>query len=261
MTEYKAILFSTENNVATITINQPKSMNALTAEILTEIGEAIDVVAVDETIQVLVITGSGEKAFVAGANIKGFVEMDKDAGTEFSKLGNDVFYKLSTLRQPTIAAVNGYALGGGTELALACDIRIASENAVFGQPEVGLGIPPGFGGTQRLPRLINPAIAKELIFTGRNVRSDEAKEIGLVNKVVPQADLMDEVLKLAEQIMKNAPLAVEKSKQLINEGLNMTLEEGLRQESDGFGSLFATEDQKIGANAFINKEKPTFNRK
>ena len=261
MKEYKAILFSEENNIATITINQPESMNALTAEILTEIGMALDVVEADESIKVLVITGSGEKAFVAGANIKRFVEMDAEAGTEFSQLGNDVFYKLSTLRQPTIAAVNGYALGGGTELAIACDIRIASENAIFGQPEVGLGIPPGFGGTQRLPRLINPAIAKELIFTGRNVRSDEAKEIGLVNKVVPQAELMDEVITLAEQIMKNAPLAVEKSKQLINDGLDMPLVDGLRKESDGFGSLFATEDQKTGAKAFINKEKATFKRK
>ena len=260
MKDYKAILFSVENRVATITINQPDSLNALTAEILTEIGEAIDVVEADESIRVLVITGSGEKSFVAGANIKGFVEMDIDQGTEFSKLGNDVFYKLSTLRQPTIAAVNGYALGGGTELAIACDIRIASENAVFGQPEVGLGIPPGFGGTQRLPRLINPAIAKELIFTGRNVRADEAKEIGLVNKVVPQADLMDEVLSLANQITKQAPFAVEKSKQLINEGLDMPITDGIQMESEGFGSLFGTEDQKIGAKAFINKEKPTFKR-
>lgn len=261
MKKYKAILFSQENNVATITINQPQSMNALTADILTEIGSAIDTVEADESIQVLVITGSGEKSFVAGANIKGFVEMDTKQGTEFSRLGNEVFYKLSTLRQPTIAAVNGYALGGGMELAMACDIRVASENAIFGQPEVGLGIPPGFGGTQRLPRLINPAIAKELIFTGRNVRSGEAKEIGLVNKVVPQTDLMVEVMTLADQIMKNAPLAVEKSKQLINEGLDMPLETGLQLESEGFGSLFETEDQKIGAKAFINKEKPIFNRK
>lgn len=261
MKEYKAILLAVENNVATLTINQPESLNALTAEILREIGSALDVVEADESIKVLVVTGSGEKSFVAGANIKGFVEMDQEAGEAFSKLGNKVFYKLSTLRQPTIAAVNGYALGGGTELALACDIRIASENAVFGQPEVGLGIPPGFGGTQRLPRLINPAIAKEMIFTGRNVRSDEAERIGLVNKVVSQTDLMAETLKLAEQIMKNAPLAVEKSKQLINAGLDMDLADGLQLESEGFGLLFTTEDQKIGAKAFIEKEKPTFNRK
>ena len=260
MKDYKAILFSVENQIATITINQPESLNALTAVILTEIGEAIDVVEADESIRVLVITGTGEKSFVAGANIKGFVEMDIDQGTEFSKLGNDVCYKLSALRQPTIAAVNGYALGGGTELALACDIRIASENAIFGQPEVGLGIPPGFGGTQRLPKLINPAIAKELIFTGRNVRADEAKEIGLVNKVVPQVDLMDEVLYLANQITKQAPFAVEKSKQLINEGLDMPITDGIQMESEGFGSLFGTEDQKNGAKAFINKEKPTFKR-
>lgn len=261
MEKYKTILLTQENDVAVITINQPDTLNALDSTILTEINQALDVVEVDESIKVLVITGSGEKSFVAGANIKDFVEMDTNDGYEFSRLGNEVFYKISTLRQPTIAAVNGYALGGGSELAIACDIRIASENAIFGQPEVGLGIPPGFGGTQRLPRLINPGIAKELIFSGRNVKSDEAKEIGLVNKVVPLADLKDEVMKLAGQIAKNAPLAVEKSKQLINQGLDIPLEHGISLETQAFSMSFGTEDQKIGAKSFVNKEKPTFKRK
>lgn len=261
MEKFKTILLTQENDVAVITINQPDTLNALDSDILTEINHALDEVEADESIKVLVITGSGEKSFVAGANIKDFIEMDTNDGYAFSKLGNEVFYKISTLRQPTIAAVNGYALGGGSELAIACDIRIASENAIFGQPEVGLGIPPGFGATQRLPRLINPAIAKELIFSGRNVKSDEAKEIGLVNKVVPQSLLKDEVMQLANQIAKNAPLAVEKSKQLINQGLDIPLEHGISLETQAFSMFFATEDQKTGAKAFVDKEKPTFKRK
>lgn len=260
MENLKTILFNREQSVAVITINQPESMNALNSDVLTEISYVLDEVEADETLKVLVITGSGEKAFVAGANIKDFVEMDTNAGYAFSKLGNDVFYKLSTLRQPTIAAVNGYALGGGNELALACDIRIASENAIFGQPEVGLGISPGFGGTQRLPRLINPSIAKELIYSGRNVKSGEAKEIGLVNRVVPQANLMEEVLKLAQQIAENAPLAVEKSKELINQGLDLPLKHGISMETQAFGLFFGTEDQKAGAKAFVSKEKAIFER-
>lgn len=261
MKDFEKILYAVEEGVAVITINQPDTLNALDSSILSEINDALDIVEADEAVNVLVITGAGERAFVAGANIKDFVEMDTNDGYEFSRLGNEVFYKLSTLRQPTIAAVNGYALGGGSELAIAADIRIASENAIFGQPEVGLGIPPGFGGTQRLPRLINPAIAKELIYTGRNVRADEAKEIGLVNKVVPLEDLKDTVMDMAASIAKNAPLAVEKSKTLINQGLDIPLEHGIALETQAFGSLFATEDQKTGAKAFVNKEKPTFKRK
>lgn len=261
MQEFKTVTLSIEESIATLTINQPDTLNALTSEVLYEIDDVLDQVEADESVKVLVITGSGKKAFVAGANINDFVEMTPIEGDQFSRLGNEVFYKLSNLRQPTIAAVNGYALGGGCELALACDMRIASTNAVFGQPEVGLGIPPGFGGSQRLPRLVNPAIAKELIFSGRSVRADEAKEIGLVNRVVPQEELLSEVKQLAEQIAKNAPLAVEKSKQLINQGQDIPLEHGLELEAQAFSLFFATEDQKMGAKSFVNKQTPIFKRK
>lgn len=261
MTEFKTIELVIEDAIATLTINQPKSLNALTTEVLSEIGQAIEEVENNLDIRALIITGAGEKSFVAGANI---VEMkDKNAleGEIFGRLGNEVFYKLSTLRQPTIAAVNGFALGGGCELAMACDIRLASENALFGQPEVGLGITPGFGGTQRLARLVGPGIAKELIYSARNVKAAEAKEIGLVNRVVALEELLPEAKKLAEKIAKQAPLAVEKAKEMINKGLDLPLAAGIDVEVQGFGLLFSTEDQKAGMNAFVNKEKASFNRK
>lgn len=261
MTEFKTIELVIEDAIATLTINQPKSLNALTTEVLSAIGQAIEEVENNLDIRALIITGAGEKSFVAGANI---VEMkDKNAleGEIFGRLGNEVFYKLSTLRQPTIAAVNGFALGGGCELAMACDIRLASENALFGQPEVGLGITPGFGGTQRLARLVGPGIAKELIYSARNVKAAEAKEIGLVNRVVALEELLPEAKKLAEKIAKQAPLAVEKAKEMINKGLDLPLAAGIDVEVQGFGLLFSTEDQKAGMTAFVNKEKATFNRK
>ncbi|WP_282920864.1 enoyl-CoA hydratase-related protein [Ignavigranum ruoffiae] len=261
MTEFKTIELVIEDAIATLTINQPKSLNALTTEVLSEIGQAIEEVENNLDIRALIITGAGEKSFVAGANI---VEMkDKNAleGEIFGRLGNEIFYKLSTLRQPTIAAVNGFALGGGCELAMACDIRLASENALFGQPEVGLGITPGFGGTQRLARLVGPGIAKELIYSARNVKAAEAKEIGLVNRVVALEELLPEAKKLAEKIAKQAPLAVEKAKEMINKGLDLPLAAGIDVEVQGFGLLFSTEDQKAGMTAFVNKEKATFNRK
>lgn len=261
MTEFNTIELVVEDAIAILTINQPKSLNALTTEVLSEIGQAIEEVENNLDIRALIITGAGEKSFVAGANI---VEMkDKNAleAEIFGRLGNDVFYKLSTLRQPTIAAVNGFALGGGCELAMSCDIRLASENALFGQPEVGLGITPGFGGTQRLSRLVGPGIAKELIYSARNVKAPEAKEIGLVNRVVPLEELMPEAKKLAGKIAKQAPLAVEKAKEMINKGLDLPLAAGIDVEVTGFGLLFSTEDQKAGMTAFVNKEKATFERK
>lgn len=260
MKPYKTILLAYEEELAILTINRPEILNALSSEVLLEIDDALDQVAANEAVQALIITGAGAKAFVAGANIKDFVAMTPIDGYNFSRLGNDVFYKLDTLRMPTIAAINGYALGGGCELALACDIRIAAENAVLGQPEVGLGIPPGFGGSQRLPRLVPAGIAKELIYTGRNVKADEAKQIGLVNKVVSLDQLLVEAKDMAKRIAKNAPLAVEKSKQLINQGLSLPLEQALELEAQGFALLFATEDQKIGSKAFVNKEKASFKR-
>lgn len=260
MTEYKTIELTLEAGIATLTINQAKSLNALTTEVLSEIGQAITEVEDNLDLRALIITGAGEKSFVAGANI---VEMkDKNAieAEVFGRLGNDVFYHISTLRIPVIAAVNGFALGGGCELAMACDIRLASENALFGQPEVGLGITPGFGGTQRLARLIGPGLAKELIYTGRNVKAEEAKAIGLVNKVVPLENLMEEAKKLAAKIAKQAPFAVEKAKELINKGLDVSLASGIDLECQGFGILFSTADQKAGMEAFVKKEKASFER-
>lgn len=260
MSNFTTIELTVAEGIATLTINQPKFLNALSTQVLTEIGQALDLVEQDENVHVLIVTGAGDKSFVAGANIKEMKDKNALEAEIFSKLGNDVFTKLSTLRQPTIAAVNGFALGGGCELAISCDIRYASENAIFGQPEVGLGITPGFGGTQRLPRLIGPGYAKELIYSGRNVKAQEAKEMGLVNKVLPQEELLAEVTKLAGKIAKQAPLAVEKSKQLINDGLDLPLAHGVALEVKGFGILFASQDQTRGMEAFVNKEKAQFER-
>ncbi len=260
MTDFNQITLNL-SEIAELVINRPKQLNALNSETLEEIGQAIDLVQADETVRVLIITGSGEKSFVAGADIKEMKDKNPMEASEFSQLGNAVFQKIATLRQPVIAAVNGFALGGGCELALACDIRYASENAVFGQPEVGLGIIPGFGGTQRLARLVGPGHAKELIFTGSNIKADEALNIGLVNKVVAPEELKDAVTKLAERIAKQAPFAVENAKTAINQGLDMPLEQGLYLEAVSFGNHFATEDQKNGMADFINKEKTTFSRK
>lgn len=261
MSAFNTISLTFEESIALLTINQPKSMNALTTEVLSEIGEALSQVEENLECRVLIITGAGEKSFVAGANIAEMKEKDALEGEIFARLGNEVFLKLSTLRQPTIAAVNGFALGGGCELAMACDIRYASENALFGQPEVGLGITPGFGGTQRLARLVGAGVASELIFSARMVKADEAKQIGLVNHVVPLEDLMSNVRDLAIKISKQAPLAVEKSKELIHKGLDVSLARGIDLECQAFGLLFSTLDQKNGMTAFLNKEKTTFERK
>lgn len=256
----KLVGLSVENGVGTLTIERPKMLNALSSDVLTSLEHAIDEVNQRADIDVLLVTGAGEKAFVAGADISEMKDKNVFEGREFSSYGNEVFYKLSTLKQPTIACVNGFALGGGSELALACDLRLASETAKFGQPEVGLGIIPGFGGTQRLARLVGSGVAKELIFTGNVIGADEAYRIGLVNKVVPLNELQKEALIMAEAIKKNALLAVELSKEVIDRGLEMSLDNGLRLEAEVFGSLFSTKDQSEGMDAFINKRKPNFTK-
>lgn len=202
---FETIKLEEKNNIGYLTIDQPKVLNALSSQVLKEILEAAEQIAASETIKVVIITGAGEKSFVAGANIKEMKDLNAVEGQAFSDLGNTAFEKIANLKQPTIAAVNGFALGGGCELAIACDIRLASENAVFGQPEVGLGITPGFGGTQRLARLIPTGMAKEMIYTARQVKADEAKEIGLVNHVYDQADLMTEAEALAEKNLRKWP--------------------------------------------------------
>ena len=213
------VLLEKKGHIAVATINRPKALNALNSQVLEDIDQLVEQVKADDEIRALVITGSGEKAFVAGADIGEMSTLTKAEGEAFGKKGNDVFRKLETLPIPTIAAVNGFALGGGCELSMSCDIRLCAETAVFGQPEAGLGITPGFGGTQRLARLVGPGMAKQLIYTAKNIKADEAMRIGLVNAVYPLEELMPAAEKLAATIAKNAPIAVRACKKAINDGL------------------------------------------
>ena len=251
----ETILVNYEGHVATITINRPKALNALSTQVLTELNQALDEVAANNDVYALVLTGAGEKSFVAGADIAEMKDKSVEEAAAYGKFGNEVFRKIETFRCPVIAAVNGFALGGGCELAMSCDIRVASENAVFGQPEVGLGITPGFGGTQRLARLVGAGKAKEMIYTAFNIKADEAYRIGLVNAVYPQAELLDAAKKMAAKIAKNAPIAVRASKKAINEGLDVDMDQAIVVEEKAFGSCFESEDQRAGMEAFLNKTK------
>lgn len=256
------VLFEKRDHIGLITICRPKALNALNSKTLMELNEAVETIIADSDIYCAIITGSGEKAFVAGADISEMKDMNVFEARNFGILGNMVFRKIEALRIPVIAAVNGFALGGGCELALSCDIRIASENAKFGQPEVGLGITPGFGGTQRLARTVGVAKAKEMIYTGSNINSEEAYKIGLVNKVVPADKLMDEVFAMANKIAANAPIAVQLCKTAINRGLQMDIDTGLSFESEVFAQCFASLDQKTAMEAFMEKKKvEKFNNK
>ena len=259
--DYQNILCAVENGIATITINRPKALNALNLDTVTELKDAIEKIAVDKAVKVVVITGAGEKSFVAGADIKEMATKTPAEGREWGQFGQNVFTEIENMPQPVIAAINGFCLGGGCELSCACDIRYAAENAKFGQPEVGLGITPGFGGTQRLTRVVGRGQAKELIYTGGMIGAEEAKAIGLVNKVVPQEELMPTVLKLAGKIAKNAPVAVQLSKAAINRGINCDVVTGIAYEAEVFGLCFSTTDQKEGMAAFVEKRKPTFEGK
>ena len=240
--------------VEIITIDRPKALNALNPEVLADLKAAFE--AVDqETVRCIVLTGEGDKSFVAGADIGSMSTMTKAEGEAFGKLGNDVFLMIESFPIPVIAAVNGFALGGGNELAMSCDIRICSDNAVFGQPETGLGITPGFGGTQRLARLVGPGMAKQMIYTARNIKADEAYRIGLVNAVYPLSDLYAAAEKLAGQIAGNAPIAVRASKQAINDGLQVDIDRAVVIEEKAFGSCFQSADQQEGMGAFLEKRK------
>ena len=214
------IVYEQKGNYAVITISREKALNALNSQVLEELDATLDAVNLDE-VRCLILTGAGQKSFVAGADIGEMSTLTKAEGEAFGKKGNDVFRKLETFPIPVIAAVNGFALGGGCEISMSCDIRICSDNAVFGQPEVGLGITPGFGGTQRLARLVGPGMAKQMIYTARNIKADEAYRIGLVNAVYPQEELMAAAEKMAAGIAKNAPIAVRNCKKAINEGLDV----------------------------------------
>lgn len=254
------IIIQKENHVATITIKEPKTLNALNSNLLQELDKAFDSLMNDKEVRVIILTGA-DRSFVAGANIQEMAAMNYDEAKVFGAKGASVFRKIETCPQPVIAAVNGFALGGGCELALACDMRVASDKAKFGQPEVGLGITPGFSGTQRLARLVGFAKAKELIFTGKVITADEALAIGLVNQVADPELLMEEVRAMASAIAKQAPIAVQKSKEAINNGWDMDIDKGIDYEVELFAQCFRTEDQKNGMNAFLKKEKVEFKGK
>ncbi|HBN24836.1 MAG TPA: enoyl-CoA hydratase [Lachnospiraceae bacterium] len=261
------ILYEQNGNVATITINREKALNALNSQVLDELNATLDAVDL-ATVRCLVITGAGSKSFVAGADIGEMSSLTKAEGEAFGKKGNDVFRKIETFPIPVIAAVNGFALGGGCEISMSCDIRICSDNAVFGQPEVGLGITPGFGGTQRLARLVGAGMAKQMIYTARNIKAADAYRIGLVNEVYSaevdadgnmvksaQEVMLAAAQKLAATIAKNAPIAVRNCKKAINEGLDADMDQAVVIEEKLFGDCFETEDQKYGMAFFLDKNK------
>lgn len=248
------VLYEQKGAVGIITINREKALNALNSTVLEEIDKTLDAVDLAST-RCLILTGAGQKSFVAGADIGEMSTLTKAEGEAFGKKGNDVFRKLETFPIPVIAAVNGFALGGGCEISMSCDIRICSDNAVFGQPEVGLGITPGFGGTQRLARIVGPGMAKQMIYSARNIKADEALRIGLVNAVYPQEELLAAAEKLANTIVKNAPIAVRNCKKAINEGLETDMDQAIVIEEKLFGDCFETEDQKYGMAFFLDKNK------
>ena len=254
--EYNFLKVEQQGAITIMKVSAPKSLNALNSTILKEMAHFVD--HIDAGTRVLIITGDGEKSFVAGADISEMAHLNQAEGEAFGKLGASIFRQIELLPIPVIAAVNGFALGGGCELAMACDIRIASSNAKFGQPEVGLGIIPGFSGTYRLPKLVGQGYAKDLIYSGRVIRANEALRIGLVNAVYEPEELMPQALELAQKIAANAPCAVRLAKQCINENYDLPAQEAIDLESRLFGQCFTTEDQKHGMEAFLNKQKAQF---
>ena len=246
--------YEQDGMIGIVTINRPQALNALNREVLTALHKVFSDIDVD-VVRCVILTGVGEKAFVAGADIAEMSKMTVSEAEAFGKFGNDIFLMIEKFPVPVIAAVNGYALGGGNELAMSCDIRICSENAVFGQPEVGLGITPGFGGTQRLARLVGTSKAKEMIFGAFNIKADEAYRIGLVNNVYPAEELMTAAKKLAARFAKQAPIAVRHCKLAMNEGLQTDIDRAVEIEEKLFGGCFETVDQKNGMQAFLDKTK------
>jgi len=249
-----------DNGIGIMTVSAPKSLNALNSTVLKEIDHFVSNLDT-KAVRVLIVTGDGEKSFVAGADIAEMVNLYEREGYEFSKLGAIAFRKIETLPIPVIAAVNGFCLGGGCELAMACDIRICSSNARFGQPEVGLGITPGFSGTYRLAKLVGQGMAKEMIFTGKAIKSDEALRIGLVNAVCEPEELMNKVMMMAKKMVANAPLAIAHAKRCINESYDLCADDAIELENVAFGKCFATDDQKEGMAAFLEKREAVFGGK
>ncbi len=253
---YENIILDKEDKIALITINRPQSLNALNGKTINEISSALDELASDHEVRVIILTGSGEKSFVAGADIKEFSDFNQEKAEELARNGhNNLFNKIENLSKPVIAAVNGFALGGGLELAMACHIRYASENAKLGLPEVTLGLIPGYGGTQRLPKLVGKGIANEMIFSAKMIPAQKAKEIGLVNEVYPIEELLTKTKELAKIISNNSPMAI--SKAIFATNLSDT-DKGFETEIKYFGELFEMEDKKEGVSAFLEKRKPNF---
>jgi enoyl-CoA hydratase len=259
--EFKNVLLEKNDRIGTLTINRPKALNALNKDTLMEIKAAAELVSEDTDIDVLIITGAGDKAFVAGADITYMLDINAMQAREFGLIGQDAFRLVESMEKPVIAAINGFALGGGCELAMACDFRICSDKSKFGQPEVGLGVTPGFGGTQRLPRLVGTGMAKQLLYTGDTIDANEALRIGLVNAVLPAETLMDYVTKLARRISSRGQIAVRLCKDAVNEGMQTDIDRAMTIEADIFGLCFATEDQNEGMGAFVEKRKAQFKGK
>ncbi|WP_433948700.1 enoyl-CoA hydratase-related protein [Fusobacterium necrophorum] len=257
---YENLIFEVKDSIAFIRMNRPKALNALSKELLEELSCAISEVETNSDIKAVIITGEG-KAFVAGADISLMRDYNSEQGREYCKFAVSIFNRIENLGKPVIAAVNGYALGGGCELAMSCDIRIASEKAQFGQPEVNLGIIPYFGGTQRLSRLVGSGIAKELIFTADFISASEAYRIGLANKVVAAETLLEEAEKMMRKIMTKGPIAIQYAKVAINQGINMSLADALELETSVGALCFATEDKKEGMGAFLEKREAKFSGK
>ena len=258
MNRFQSILVEVADYIAIITINRPDALNALSVDVLNELHKAFTILKNDQSTGVIIITGAGEKAFIAGADIKYIQKLDKEGALEFGKLGQTLTVKIESSSKPVIAAVNGYALGGGCELSLACHVRIASENAIFGQPEVKLGLMPGWGGTQRLPRIVGKGLATELIISGHNIDVQEAFRIGLVNKVVQPHDLLTTAKDFAGLILKNSPNAVAESLRCINDSVGKTITEGLSNELESFSNLFENNETREGLTAFVEKRPPKF---
>lgn len=258
MAEYNNIQLAVEGHIAIVTIARPKALNALNTETLQELAAVFTALDKDADVRAIILTGDGPKSFVAGADITEMAPLNAAQGEAFGLAGHKAFDTIERCSKPVIAAVNGFALGGGCELAMACDIRIAATSAVFAQPEAGLGIPPGFGGTQRLPRLVGRGYAKLMILSCLQIKADEALRIGLVEQVVAPEELMPQALKIAGMIATKSPNAVRICKRLINEGLDLTLAEGNKLEAKGFGEAFNSPEQKEGMAAFVEKRKANF---
>jgi len=261
MTEFKYILYEKSEGIATITLNRPEALNAFSKEVINEILQALEDVRNDENARVVILTGAGEKAFSSGADIKAMKGMNALKARELSQMGEKLCYALENLEKPVIAALNGYALGGGLEVAMACDIRIASENARMGQTEINIGLIPGWGGTQRLTRLVGRTKAKELVLTGKMIDAKTAEQLGLLNMVVPADKFREIVRQFAAELASKAPVALKVAKALINKGADASLDAALALEREGIGVVGSTEDLQEGVSAFMEKRKPSFKGK